>query len=335
MTKAVINLVLLVEDNPGDARLLREMFNEPGSHSIEFIHVDRMGEAEKYLSEHVVDMILLDLGLPDVQGLEAVRRAHAAAPHVPLVVLSGSDDESMAIQALQEGAQDYLIKGQIETRELLRALHYAIERKKIEETLFTEKERSQATLRCIGDAVVSTDVSGKITFLNPVAEKLTGWSLHEATGRRMAEVFPILDTTTREPAPDPMERAMARNRTGYLPLNCVLVRRDGVEIPVEDSASPIHDSNGQSTGAVIVFRDVSAVREMTQQIAYAAAHDFLTGLPNRLLLNERISLAISLRNAITTKSRFCIWIWMGLSTSTIPWDIRSATEFFSPLRNAW
>ena len=289
-----ISLVLLVEDNPGDARLLREMFNEPGSHSVQFIHVDCMSEAEKYLAENVADIILLDLGLPDAQGLEAVRRAHAAAPHVPLVVLSGLDDESMAIQAMQEGAQDYLIKGQIETRELLRALRYAIERKNIEETLFTEKERAQATLRCIGDAVVSTDISGNITFLNPVAEKMAGWSLQEAAGRPMAEVFLIVDATNREPTPDPMERAIERNRTGYLPLNCLLVRRDGVEIPVEDSASPIHDSNGQPTGAVIVFRDVSAVREMTQHIAHSAAHDFLTGLPNRLLLNERISLAISL-----------------------------------------
>ena len=73
-----------------------------------------MGEAEKYLAEHAVDIILLDLGLPDAQGLDAVRRAHAAAPRIPLVVLTGLDDETLAAQALQEGAQDYLIKGQIE-----------------------------------------------------------------------------------------------------------------------------------------------------------------------------------------------------------------------------
>ena len=177
MSKKSIKTLLLVEDNPGDARLLREMFNEQGSHNTELTHVECMSEAEKHLAEHAVDIILLDLGLPDAQGLEAVRRAHAAAPRVPLVVLTGLDDESLAAQALQEGAQDYLIKGQIETRGLLRALRYAIERKTMEEALFAEKERAQVTLNCIGDAVVCTDISGNITFLNLVAEKMTGWSL--------------------------------------------------------------------------------------------------------------------------------------------------------------
>ena len=174
------------------------MLNEQGSHNTELTHVECMSEAEKHLAEHAVDIILLDLGLPDAQGLEAVRRAHAAAPRVPLVVLTGMDDESLAAQALQEGAQDYLIKGQIETRGLLRALRYAIERKIMEEALFVEKERAQVTLNCIGDAVACTDISGNITFLNLVAEKMTGWSLQEAAGRPMAEVFRILDATSRE-----------------------------------------------------------------------------------------------------------------------------------------
>jgi signal transduction histidine kinase len=124
--------VLLVEDNAGDARLLREMFDEHGSHDTELTHVECMSEAEKHLSEHTVDIILLDLGLPDAQGLGAIRRAHAAAPDAPLVVLTGLDDAALAVQALQEGAQDYLIKGQIEARGLLRALSYAAERKRVE-----------------------------------------------------------------------------------------------------------------------------------------------------------------------------------------------------------
>jgi signal transduction histidine kinase len=119
--------------------LLREIFNEQGSHQTELTHVECMCEAEEYLAEHTVDIILLDLGLPDAMGLEAVRRAHAAAPRVPLVVLTGLDDEALAAQALQEGAQDYLVKGQIvstssqiETRGLPRAIRYATERKRLE-----------------------------------------------------------------------------------------------------------------------------------------------------------------------------------------------------------
>jgi diguanylate cyclase (GGDEF)-like protein/PAS domain S-box-containing protein len=294
MSKKSIKMLLIVEDNPGDARLLREMFNEQGSHNTELTHVECMNEAEQHLAERAFDVVVLDLGLPDAQGLEAVRRAHAAAPRVPLVVLTGLDDESLAAEALQEGAQDYLIKGQIETRGFLRSLRYAIERKAMEEALFVEKERAQVTLNSIGDAVACTDISGNITFLNLVAEKMTGSSREEAAGRPMGEVLRILDATSRETISNPMELAVAKNRTVHLPLNCVLIRRDGFEIPIEDSVSPIHDREGRATGAVIVFRDVSVAQAMALQMAHSAQHDFLTGLPNRMLLNDRVSQAISL-----------------------------------------
>jgi len=111
--------ILLVEDNLGDAGLLREMFKRQRSHVIALTHVECMSDAEKQLAENEFDIILLDLGLPDAEGLVAVRRSRAAAPHVPLVVLTGLDDEALAGQVLQEGAQEHLIKGQIETRALM------------------------------------------------------------------------------------------------------------------------------------------------------------------------------------------------------------------------
>jgi len=286
--------LLLVEDNPGDARLIREMLNEQGSHNTELTHVQCMSEAEQHLAQHAVDFILLDVDLPDAQGLQAVRRAHGAAPHVPLVVLTGLDDESLAAQALQEGAQDYLIKGQIDTRGLLRALRYAVERKTMEEALFVEKERAQVTLNCMGDAVACTDILGNISFLNLVAEKMTGWSLREAAGRPLAEVFRIVDATSHETIRNPMELRVEQNRFVNLPSNCLLIRCDGLEIPIEDSVAPIHDREGQTTGAVFVFRDVSLARAMARQMTHSAEHDFLTGLPNRMLLNAQISQAIAM-----------------------------------------
>src|SRR5882724_1797026 len=102
MSEKSITRLLLVEDNPGDAYLLRAMFDQHGSHNIELTHAQCMSEAEKHLAERLVDIVLLDLGLPDAQGLEAVQRVHAAAPRVPLVVLTGLDDESLAAQALKE-----------------------------------------------------------------------------------------------------------------------------------------------------------------------------------------------------------------------------------------
>jgi diguanylate cyclase (GGDEF)-like protein/PAS domain S-box-containing protein len=289
-------IVLLVEDNPRDARLMREMFNEQGPPDTELIHVASMSEAETYLVEHPVDIVLLDLELPDVRGLETVRRARIAAPHVALVVLTGLDDESLAAQSLQEGAQDYLVKGQNNTNGsshgLLRALRYAVERKALEEALFAEKERAQVTLNSIGDAVICTDIAGHVTFLNVVAEKLTGWTRQAAAGQSMAEVFRVLDgacgEVTSKPAPIDL------NSADRVPSNRSLVRGDGLVIPIEDCVAPIHDRKGLVTGTVIVFRDVSAARAMAEQIAYSAQHDFLTGLPNRMLLNDRIGQAIAL-----------------------------------------
>jgi diguanylate cyclase (GGDEF)-like protein/PAS domain S-box-containing protein len=298
MANKLIDTALLIEDNPGDARLLREMFNEQGSRNTELTIVRSMAEAERHLSGHAVDIILLDLGLPDAQGVAAVRRAHAAAPRTPLVVLTGLDDESLAAQALQEGAQDYIVKSQIDTygttRGLLRSLRYAVGRKTLEDALFEEKERAQVTLNSIGDAVACTDAAGKLTFLNLVAEKLTGWTWQEAAGLPMPEVFRILDTTNREVIPNPMDRAVRGDQTVHLPANSILVRRDGFEIPIEDSVAPIHDGEGRAAGAVIVFRDVSVARAMALQMTHSAEHDFLTGLPNRMLLNDRISQAIVL-----------------------------------------
>jgi signal transduction histidine kinase len=124
--------VLVVEDNAGDVRLLREMFIGERPDSFELTHLLRMSDAEIHLAKGGVDIVLLDMGLPDGHGLDTVRRAHAAAPGVPLIILTGLDDEALAAEAMTQGAQDYMIKGQIESRALPRALRHAIERHRMQ-----------------------------------------------------------------------------------------------------------------------------------------------------------------------------------------------------------
>jgi signal transduction histidine kinase len=124
--------VLVVEDNAGDARLLQQMFSKEQPGSFQITHLLRMSEALVHLAKGGVDIILLDMGLPDGHGLDTVRRAQEVAPGVPVIVLTGLDDEKLAAEAMKEGAQDYLIKGQIESRALPRALRHAIDRHRMQ-----------------------------------------------------------------------------------------------------------------------------------------------------------------------------------------------------------
>ena len=294
MGKSPDKTVLLIENDPEQTRIIRVMFGDHGSHSFKFAHVKCLADADTYLEGHQVDIVLLDLSMSDPEGLVAVRRVRAVAPHVSIVLLSSLDDEPKAIQAVREGAQYYLIKGQIEPHTLMQALGNAVVRTTNEEILTNEKERAEATLESIADAVICTDMSGNITFFNPIASSMVGWPMKAAVGRHLAETFRIVDATTRQPILDPMAKAASENLAGTLPSNCVLIDRDGREVFIEDSVAPIHDREGIVTGAVIVFRDVSAARARSEQMAHLAEHDCLTGLPNRLLFCDRVGQAISL-----------------------------------------
>ena len=162
------------------------------------------------------------------------------------------------------------------------------QRDQAEESLFAEKERAQVTLASIGDAVITTDVVGRVQFLNGVAEELTGWSNAEADGRALDEVFRIISEITRQPAVNPVDVVLRQGIIVGLANHTILVRRDGSEINIEDSAAPIRDRDGQIIGVVLVFHDVSKAHEMERQMSWAATHDSLTGLFNRVEFERRL-----------------------------------------------
>jgi diguanylate cyclase (GGDEF)-like protein/PAS domain S-box-containing protein len=286
--------ILLIESDPVAADEIRAALAAAGGGSFDVEWVRQLAEGLARLSKRGIAAVLLALSLPDSHGIETFDKLFTAAPDVPILILGGNVPEALAKEAVGRGAQDYLLPGNLDSYSLPRALRNAIERKIVEDALYVEKERALVTLNSIGDAVLCTDISGNVTYLNLVAEAMTGWRREEATGQPLAEVFRIIDGATRKTARDPMEMAVEENRTVGLTVNCILIRRDGFESAIEDSAAPIHDRSGRVIGAVIVFHDVSAARAMSLEMTYAAQHDLVTNLPNRLLLNDRIAQAIAL-----------------------------------------
>lgn len=416
--------VLLVEDEPAAAWMIKEALAGSLGQAFRVEWVAQLAAALERLGESAVDIVLLDLFLPDGQGIGVFEQISRAAPHAQIIVLSGESDEEMVRQVVQRGAHGAFAKAHINAHWLPQALRYVMERKasqdalrdseerfraisdasplgifvsdaqgdcvytnaayhkisglnfkqalgtnwitaihpddrqriKLEwrnamrsqeafqtevrfmrpdrsivwtrlnaaamrdglssrgrvqtvediterkaaefelqlakEALFEEKERVQVTLNSIGDAVLCTDISGNVTYLNQVAEAMTGWSVDRALGQPLTEVFRIIDGTTRQPADSPGQRAIAEDRVVGLAMDSILISSDGVESAIEDSSAPIHDRDGQVAGAVIVFHDVGESRAMAEKMSHLAQHDFLTGLPNRLLLTERFSRAI-------------------------------------------
>jgi len=179
------------------------------------------------------------------------------------------------------------------------------EQKIYEEALFREKESAQITLQSIGDGVVTTDEDCNVEYLNPVAEELTGWRVDDATGRPIDEIFRGFHEETCEPLENPLAVSIRRNRSIKSVRPTLLIRRDGNEIYIENTASPIRDDKGEVTGGVLVFHDVSEARELNRKLSYHASHDILTGLVNRREFESRLERALKSAKARETSYALC------------------------------
>jgi diguanylate cyclase (GGDEF)-like protein/PAS domain S-box-containing protein len=288
--------ILLLQDNSAKAAIVQGLLARSSGAplTVEWLRscaagLDRIRDPKR----NGIAAILVNLLLPDGRQLEVFNRIFDAAPHTPILILSSPEHESVAEQAVRRGAKDYILENQLNGNSLSKALRNMLERTANAEALYAEKERAQVTLNSIGDGVISTDLAGNVTYLNHVAEAMTGWSSVEAQGRSFVDVFRIFDHADSGHAVNPMAAAMRQNSTVGLTAGCILKRRDGHETHIEDSTAPIHDRMDRVIGAVMVFHDVTQAHEMTQRISYLAHHDYLTDLPNRLLLNDRINQAIS------------------------------------------
>lgn len=287
--------VLLIHGDGAKARVVKDALLNSADEFFVVEWVETCSESLRRLrrdGKERIAAVLVNLFLSDSHGVETFDRIFKIAPDAPILVLSSVEHENSAKLAVERGAQDYILEDHLDSYFLPKALRNMLERASNVEALFREKERAQVALNSIGDAVVCTDVSGNVTFLNPVAEALSGWLAAEAIGLPFAQVFRIIDVLDHRHAVDPMALVIETNKTLNLPQGSTLIRRDGLESAIEDSTAPIHDRRGRVTGGVMVFHDVTQARAMSQKMSHLAQYDYLTDLPNRLLLNDRLSQAI-------------------------------------------
>jgi diguanylate cyclase (GGDEF)-like protein/PAS domain S-box-containing protein len=259
----------------------------------------------------------IDAGLKAITALVSVFTAVVLWPLIPKAIkLPSTMQLHDAISALElEVGERKIAESKLErlnatleervdgrTKELVQMndkLQAEIEmRKHVERVLYAEKERAHVTLQSIGDAVITVDTDCKVTYLNPVAERMTGWTDVQAYGQDLTEVFHIVDEATRQPLNCPVQSLLKREApnesTHDLPYDTLLLRRNGGEYAIEDSIAPMLDTDGSLLGAVLVFHDVSEARKAAKEMSHLANHDVLTGLPNRALLNDRLHNALAL-----------------------------------------
>ena len=277
--------LLLVEDNPGDARLLNLMLLGE-SPPIELVHCESLNGALMVIEESRVsfpfDAILLDLSLPDSQGVETFHRIHEVAPDVPIVILTALNDKTVASRLASLGAQDYLVKGFVEADLMIRSLHYAIERKKTEVGL----KMVSKVFECMLEGIIMVDSDLLITHVNQAFTNIMGYQADEVIGRPVQALMSDRQENTLSTLWNML------TTQGSWQGEVWQRRKSGEIFPSHMSASEVSRSKRESSRFVIVFSDISDIKLSEERLHYLAHHDPLTGLPNRLFLNDRLEQAI-------------------------------------------
>jgi len=283
--------ILLIARDSAEAEIVRAACAETSEPAFAVECVGRLAAGLERLKRGRVDAVVLALFLPDSEGLSTFERVSETAPGVPVLIVCSAGDESIATAAMERGAQDYLLTTRLDAASLRHALGSMIRRSSVTDALVTSRERVDMMLNSIEEGVLGIDAARRVTYLNAAAEQMTGLALGKAAGRRLAELFQLVDGATR--APNPLEVAVEHSGAVAFKSHGVLTHQDGHEIAIEASAAPIRDRQGRVTGAVVVFRDASAAQALSSKLSHSAHHDALTGLPNRTLLNDRLDRALA------------------------------------------
>ncbi len=285
--------LLMVEDSDDDAQLVLVKLRRAG-YNIEFIRVDNEPELRAALEAKNWQIVVSDYSMPGFSGLKALQILRENDQDTPFILVSGTVGEEIAVEAMRCGANDYIMKDNLARlvpaieREL-RECRERADRRRTEEALYQERERALITLHSIGDGVITTDAEGRVDYMNPVAEHVTGWTYGDAQGYLLTEVLPLIDEATRHPAESPADISLRTGRVVTLSEQCILVNRNGQEFHIEDSAAPIFDRDNRIIGTVLVFHDITRERRMAHQMTWQATHDGLTGLANRNEFTDRLA----------------------------------------------
>jgi len=242
-----------------------------------------------YTRDEVIGRLVVDFFTP-------ASRAYATKTGIPEMFRDGQCKDLEYQMVRRDGTvMDVLLSAAIQQDTLLSLTVAAdvTERKRVQSELAAQHERLRVTFHSIGEGVITTDAQGGIEYLSPVAEKLTGWSNAAARGQPSEVVFRIVDKTTRLRVKSPVAMCLSADRVADLPDHAVLISRDCREYCVENSAAPIKDAAGRTLGAVLVFRDVSAQRQLIREMTYRATHDILTGLFNRDEFERRLQIGLT------------------------------------------
>ncbi len=275
--------VLLVEDSSGYARLIREMLRDQADMNFELSHASRLSEGLAFLDRRAADVVLLDLNLPDSSWPGTLLNVLSKAPDVPVVVLTGFDNAEMAVKAVRSGAQDYLVKGQIDSNLLARTIRYAIEHRKATESMRLAAKVMESAL----EGIFVTDREFNIINVNPSFADITGMSAEEVIGRNPSVMGSGGDET------DKYKQIGETIRQGGNWRGEVWNRRKGGEVYTAWlNVSSIKDNSGNITNYVGVFTDITQRKLVEEHLDHMAHYDGLTGLPNRALLHDRLGHAL-------------------------------------------
>jgi two-component system cell cycle sensor histidine kinase/response regulator CckA len=304
--------ILLIDDDQVDRLAVRRALRQAGL-DVDLQEAANAATGVQLFEQEQFDCVLLDYRLPDIDGLEILPtlRDMNRDKRVPIVMLTGQGSEAIAVDAMKHGVHDYLVKDETKPEALHRAILNAMEVARLQreyqqaqQELRQQREWFEVTLASIGDAVIATDTHGIITFINQVAEALTGWFAHEALTHPIADVFRVIHAQTHQAVDNPVARVLQKGQKVEFTDHTVLITRDDCEVAIATSAAPIRNSGGTLHGVVLVFRDISTHRRMEEELlrvrkiesvgvlAGGIAHDFnnlLTGILGNISLARMLA----------------------------------------------